>query len=89
MLMCMCMLTKRAQILFKPETWQLLQQVSRANNVSTSELIRQSVIKTHLNKNTKLTNKQLLADIKKTWKSIKNPQKPIDYKALINHGRKY
>jgi len=83
------MLTKRAQILFKPETWQLLQQVSRANNVSTSELIRQSVIKTHLNKNTKLTNKQLLADIKKTWKSIKNPQKPIDYKALINHGRKY
>ena len=87
MLICMCMLTKRTQILFEPETWQLLQQVSRAKNISTGELIRQSVAKTYLKKDAKLITKQLLLDIKKLKPKINT--KNINYKELINHGRKH
>ena len=83
----MCMLTKRTQILFEPETWQLLQQVSRAKNISTGELIRQSVAKTYLKKDAKLITKQLLLDIKKLKPKINT--KNINYKELINHGRKH
>lgn len=81
------MLTKRTQILFEPETWQLLQQVSRAKNISTGELIRQSVAKTYLKKDAKLITKQLLLDIKKLKPKINT--KNINYKELINHGRKH
>ncbi|MEA3355192.1 MAG: hypothetical protein U9Q63_01770 [Patescibacteria group bacterium] len=81
------MLTKRAQILFEPETWQLLQQVSSAKNISTSKLIRQTIAKTYHKKSTKLTSEQLLSDIKKLGKQVNT--KNINYKELINYGRKY
>jgi|APSaa5957512622_1039677.scaffolds.fasta_scaffold12531_4 hypothetical protein len=79
------MLTKRAQILFEPETWQILQQVATAKNISTSELIRQTLEKTH--KAGPASNKALQAH--KTILKTRISSKNIDYKALIEHGRKY
>ncbi|MBU1085702.1 MAG: hypothetical protein ABIJ43_05645 [Candidatus Beckwithbacteria bacterium] len=81
------MLTKRAHILFEPETWQLLGQVSDDLDISIGQAVRQAIKKTYIKQNTKLTTNQLLSDIKKLGSQINT--KNINYKVLINHGRKY
>ena len=81
------MLTKRTQILLEPQTWELLQQVSIAKNISIGKAVRIAV-KNQYKKQT-LSRKQLVNSIKANHKLLLNPHKPLDYKALINHGRKY
>lgn len=87
--MCMCMLTKRAHILFEPSTWDLLNHISNTQDISIGQAVRKAVNKTYLKTNQSLTRKQLVKRIKANHKLLNNPEKPIDYKALINHGRKY
>ena len=67
--MCMCMLTKRAQILFDEKVWDRLSKDAKSKNISVGEIVRQAIEST-----------------------LKHRPKPfkgkIDYKALINEGRK-
>lgn len=41
--MCMCMLTKRTQILFDKNLWNILVGISRKENTSVGELVRVAV----------------------------------------------
>jgi len=82
------MLTKRTQILLEPQTWEMLQQVAAAKNISIGETVRKAVKKTY-SKKTLSPTQEVIKSIKSNWKYVKNPKKPIDYKALINHGRKF
>ena len=43
MLMCMCMLDKRAQILFDQSLWQTLVDISNIKEVSIGRLVREAV----------------------------------------------
>lgn len=43
MLMCICMLTKRTQILFDTQLWNTLVSIARTSNVSIGELVRTAV----------------------------------------------
>lgn len=87
MLICMCMLTKRTNILFDQKTWLELQFLSKTLGKSIGELVREAVAE-------KYNKRQRDAQIKEAIDHIRKirpaPSKtPIDYKALINHGRKY
>ena len=43
MLICMCMLNKRTQILFDKELWQILVDLAKAKKTSVGELVRAAV----------------------------------------------
>lgn len=80
------MLTKRAQILFDEDLWKRLSRMAKESRTSASEIIRDAV-QQKLDWNEELKNRQ------EAIKSIlKHRPKPfngkIDYKALINEGRK-
>lgn len=81
----MCMLTKRTNILFDKELWNQLTELARIEQVSVGELVRTAVEEKYLEDNR-------LEKIKRACQSIKAIRKrfkgKIDYKALINYGRK-
>src|SRR3989344_8820757 len=43
MLMCMCMLTKRTNILFEDELWNMLKERARVEQISVGELVRNTL----------------------------------------------
>lgn len=80
------MLTKRTNILFEQELWEKLVKIARARNISTSSVIREAVEK-------KLSEEEMLLQRRKAFEDIKRIRpKPfkgkIDYKELINYGRR-
>ena len=83
----MCMLTKRVNFLFEEETWRMLVDRAEIEQVSIGELVRKAIKKTYENKGgarlkrIQAAHKWILAN--------RQVQKNIDYKALINAGRKY
>lgn len=80
------MLNKRTQVLFSENLWGKLSRLSKAKKISIGQLVREAVEEKY----------QLEEELKKrrqAFKSIlKIRPKPIkgriDYKALINEGRK-
>ena len=80
----MCMLQKRTNILFDQQLWTLLTQRSRSDGISVGELVRRAVIKTYKDQSEKLQQKEAVAAIRAHRVYHKN----IDYKSLINYGRK-
>lgn len=44
MLMCMCMLTKRTNILFEEEMWKQLTRRAKSQNTSVGELVRTAIV---------------------------------------------
>lgn len=87
MLMCMCMLTKRTNILFDKATWDKLNKLAKAENTSMGKIIRTAI-------DERWEREKELEGRKKVIESIlKHRPQPfkgrIDYKALINAGRKY
>jgi len=81
------MLTKRAQILFDEQLWDKLVKLAEARKISVAEYIRE-IAKKDINET------KMLEQRRKAVESIlKHRPKPfkgkIDYKALINAGRKY
>lgn len=85
MLMCMCMLTKRAQILFEQEQWKTLMALAADERVSVSELVRKAVDRM-------CVEDKILTQRRKAIEWIRANRVvvgPIDYKELINDGRKY
>ena len=81
------MLTKRTNILFDDELWNLLTSVAKREKSSVGKIVRKAVRKVYVDQDAK--QKRL-----DTWEMIKKIRpKPfpgkIDYKELINYGRKY
>lgn len=83
----MCMLTKRVNFLFEEETWKMLQDLSVLENLSIGELVRRAVKKTYADKDDARLKRinQACGEIER----VRTLQKNIDYKELINAGRKY
>lgn len=83
--MCMCMLTKRAQILFDEEVWKKMVSEAKAKNISVGGIVRQAIEE-------KYAEEAILERRRKAIEStLSHRPKPfkgkIDYKALINEGR--
>jgi len=86
------MLTKRTNVLFTEEDHLMLTDLAKESNKTIGELVRHAVKKTYKatkSKSKSKTNKGLEAALKKSWKAVLHPEIPIDYKALIEYGRKY
>ena len=82
----MCMLTKRVNFLFEEETLQMLRERAAFEQVSIGELVRKAIKKTYENKDEARLKRinQACGEIER----VRTLQKNIDYKALINAGRK-
>ena len=86
MLMCICMLNKRTNILFDNDLWDLLTSVARREGSSVGEVVRKAVKKVY--KESNLTERKIKAF--DTIRKFRVKQKgTVDYKFLINAGRKY
>ena len=81
------MLTKRTNILFDDDLWNLLTNVARKEKTSVGEVVRKAVRKVYsedeISRRRTEACKRILAIRPKPY-----PGK-IDYKELINYGRKY
>lgn len=90
MLMYMCMLNRRAHILFEEEEFNLLELLADEKGQSVGELVRQAVQKVYVEPKAKE-----LSDREKAFAALKKLQQQtrqkgrVDYKALIEYGRKY
>lgn len=82
----MCMLTKRTNILFDEKLWQQLVSRAKREKTSVGKLVRKAVEKAYVQNEDKDERTKAFERILKIRKISK---KPIDYKALINYGRKY
>ncbi len=80
------MLTKRTNILFDNDLWELLTSVARREKSSVGEVVRSAVSKVYKGDN-------MIERKNKAFETIKNSRVKqkgtVDYKALINEGRKY
>jgi len=80
------MLTKRTNILFDNDLWNLLTSVARREKSSVGEVVRRAISKVY--KDTDLEGRKQEAFI--AIRKFRVKQKGIvDYKSLINEGRKY
>jgi hypothetical protein len=80
------MLTQRTNVLLSPDEYGMLVALSKSQNKTMGELIRQAVKKTYGTKN-KDTFEASLARIKKMTEGIK--VKKYEYKSFVVDGRKY
>ncbi len=85
MLICIHMLDKRANILFDESIWQLLASRSRSEKKSIGELVRLAVMKTYKDD----SRQEKISKAIKTILAVRKRHKHIDYRKLIDYGRKY
>ena len=79
------MLTKRTQILFDENLWFCLVSLSKLQDTSVGELVRRAVKSAYCDNSKELQNGKAIDHILSTRKKVNK----IDYKELINYGRKY
>ncbi len=77
------MLTKRTNLLFEEELWQLLAAKAAEKELSVGELVRQAVRRVYIEDN----QGRILQASRKILANRKFGRK-IAYQALINYGRK-
>lgn len=80
------MLTKRTNILFDETLWRRLTKLAAAKQMSVSNLIRDAVEEKYAEEAQLEEIRQAIHDIRRIRPRFKGK---IDYKALINYGRKY
>ena len=80
------MLTKRTNILFDENLWQMLTALAKKHNTSAGKLIREAVREKYRKPNS--FEKRAKAIETTLQKRLMSKEK-IDYKELINYGRKY
>lgn len=80
------MLTKRTQILFDEKLWKRLVILAKKHNTSIGELTRKAIKQTYFSKNVVDQRKAAFEHILKIRRISKTP---VDYKELINAGRKH
>ena len=80
------MLTRRTNILFDDDLWDLLTSVAKREKSSMGEVVRRAVSKAYRDDN-------FIEQKKKAFETIKKfrvrQRGLVDYRALINEGRKY
>lgn len=83
------MLTKRTNLLLEKTDYQLLYALAKRQEVSVAELIRKAIEKTYKQDvKAKLDQrKRTAASIERIWETIQIER--LDYKSLIEDGRKY
>jgi macrodomain Ter protein organizer (MatP/YcbG family) len=79
------MLTKRVNIMFDQKTWDRLQKVARKEKRGASDLIREAVEVCFLSNSAKKKQKAV-QQIKSNRPTVSTST--IDYKGLINEGRR-
>jgi len=79
------MLTKRTNILFDEEMWSRLKTLAKNQKTTVGKLIRNAVKETYFSDKHFRERVSAINNIFKKRKRFKK----IDYKKLINHGRKY
>ena len=80
------MLTKRTNILFDNDLWDLLTSVARRERSSVGEVVRRAISKVYTEENFIERKKKAFETVRK----FRVKQKGVlNYKALINDGRKY
>lgn len=80
------MLTKRTNILFDEQLWKALTAEAKKRKTSVARLVRKAVEKEYFEDTKWEERRRAFEEIKKIRKISKTR---IDYKALINYGRKY
>ena len=80
------MLVKRTNILFEEENWKMLTGLALQKGSSVSELIRKAVREVYFTEGEKMGKKQVFDEIISLRKKAKGK---INYKSLIENGRKY
>lgn len=90
MLMCMRMLNRRAHILFEAEDYKILEAAAAEKDRSVGELVRMAVKRVYVEpKEKQFSDRQKAFDRLKQWQKKIGTFKRLDYKALIEYGRKY
>jgi hypothetical protein len=80
------MLTRRTNILFNDDLWDLLTSVARKERSSVGEVVRKAIIKVYAGDNFLERKNKAFETIKKFRVKQKGV---VDYKTLIDDGRKY
>ena len=80
------MLVKRTNILFEEKNWEMLTGLALQKGSSVSELIRKAVREVYFSEGEKMSKKQVFDKIIFLRKKTKGK---INYKSLIENGRKY
>lgn len=80
------MLTKRTNILFDENIWKKLTDLAKSQGISVGNLVRKAVEEKYSEKDSLEARKKVIEHIEKIRPHFKGK---LDYKALINHGRKY
>lgn len=80
------MLTKRTNILFEEDMWEKLVMISLVKKRSVGDLVRTAVNNMFFVDNSREEIKEAVDYV---FSSRKVSKKKIDYKSLINEGRKY
>lgn len=88
MLICMCMLNKRTQILFENEFWNQLLALAKTKDTSVGELVRRAVRETYFQEDKKQKMARAMERIAKIRKTLKKVTYK-EIKEMINYGRKY
>ncbi len=81
------MLTQRTNILFDEETLRLLKSIAKEEKTSVGKLVRQAVKKEYAKKDPYAARRKALEETLRIRPAVSKT--PIDYKELINYGRKY
>lgn len=84
--MCMHMLIKRTNILFDQKTWDMLTSLAQQENNSVAELVRSAVNEVYTNKSQQMIQKNAVEELISFRKKVKGK---INYRSLIENGRKY
>lgn len=86
----MCMLNKRAHILFEEDEYKLLNLLAAEKGSSVGELVRIAVKHVYVEPREKqFSDRQKGFDRLKQWQKKIGTFKGLDYKALVEYGRKY
>lgn len=83
--MCMCMLTKRTQLLLDQAVWNDLTVIARRNRASVGSLVRQAITNNYFQENRLNARKTA---VQRIFEIRPKAQKRLDYEALIRYGRK-
>lgn len=80
------MLNYRANILFDPQIWKHLEALAKSKNISVGQLVRDAVDKVYSEDEIQKMRAKAFEEIMKIRPHFKGK---INYKELINYGRKY
>lgn len=83
----MYMLNKHAHILFNNQLWTTLSSFAKEQKTSVAKLVREAVAEKYVKESELVTRRKAIESILKHRPAPVKGQ--IDYKALINYGRRY